>query len=49
MTVSAGEFFSRAVIGVAEGVAIRARIRARGPVCFAVVTDAARCDLAAGR
>ena len=46
MTVSAGELFSRAVIGVAESVAIRARVGDRGPVRFAIVTDTARCNLA---
>jgi len=47
MTVSAGELFSGAMIGVTEGVAISARIGDRGPVGFAIVTDAARCNLAA--
>lgn len=49
MTVSAGETFSCAVIGVAEGVSIGARSRCRGPVDFAIVTDAARRDLTACR
>ena len=49
MTVSAGESFSRAVIGVAEGITIGARVGGRRPVSFAIVTDTARRNLAARR
>jgi len=49
MTVSAGKSLSRAVIGVAEGVTIGARVGGRGPVGFAIVTDTARRDLLSGR
>ena len=48
MTVGAGETLSGAVIGMAEGVAIRARSYSRGPVWFSIVTDTARCDLTSG-
>src|SRR5215213_5353149 len=48
MTVSARESLSDAVIRMAERVAIGARVGARGPVCFAIVTDSARCNLASG-
>ena len=48
MTVGAEEAFSGAVIGVAEGVAIRARTYSRGPVWFLIMTNTARCDLASG-
>ena len=47
MTVGAGELFSRAVIGVTEGVAIGARVGDRGTIRFAIVTDTAGRDLAA--
>ena len=49
MTVSAGETFFWAVIGVAEGVTIGVRTRGRGAVGVAVVTGTARRDLAARR
>ena len=49
VAVSAGETFSCAVIGVTEGVAIGARVRSRGPVGLAIVTNAARRDLTTGR
>jgi len=48
MTVGTGETFSGAVIGVAEGVAIRARVRARGTIRFLIVTDTAGRDLTTG-
>jgi len=41
MTVSTRKSLSAAMICVAECVAIRARVGAGGPVCFAIVTDTA--------
>jgi len=41
MAIGTGESFSSAVVGVAEGVVIRARVGAGGPIRFLIVTDSA--------
>ena len=48
VAVGARESFARAVVRVTEGVAKGSRIRAGRVICFLIVTDAARRDLAAG-
>lgn len=48
VAIRACESLARGVIGMTERVSISARVRARRTICFLIVTNSARRDLASG-